>query len=94
MFVVRRGPLRVRVTGGGFVGLVAGASAWRDDAAPSSEEIVATPGPTVEELVDVYRAIQAEHPRPERYRVAMVADQRLVIRLHVATTSTAGSPSS
>jgi hypothetical protein len=37
---------------------------------------------TVEELVDVYRAIAGEHPDWDEYRAAMVKDQRLVIRLH------------
>jgi PPOX class probable F420-dependent enzyme len=38
---------------------------------------------TVEELVDVYRRIQGEHPNWDDYREAMVHDQRLVLRLHV-----------
>ncbi|HEX2575254.1 MAG TPA: PPOX class F420-dependent oxidoreductase [Aquihabitans sp.] len=36
---------------------------------------------TVDELVDVYRALQGEHPVWEDFRRAMVADRRLVIRL-------------
>lgn len=36
---------------------------------------------TVEELVEVYRAIGGEHPNWDEYRAAMVADRRLVIRL-------------
>ena len=36
---------------------------------------------TVEELVDVYRAIAGEHPDWDEYRAAMVADRRLVISL-------------
>jgi PPOX class probable F420-dependent enzyme len=39
---------------------------------------------TVEELIEVYRAIQGEHPDWDDYRGAMVADGRLVVRLHVA----------
>jgi len=40
---------------------------------------------TVEELVDVYRAIRdGEHPDWAEYRAAMVADRRLVVRLRVA----------
>ena len=39
--------------------------------------------PVVEELVEVYRAIQGEHPDWADYRAAMVADRRLVIRLAV-----------
>ncbi|HLL64674.1 MAG TPA: PPOX class F420-dependent oxidoreductase [Micromonosporaceae bacterium] len=38
---------------------------------------------TVDELVDVYRAIQGEHPDWAEYRAAMVADRRLVIRVPV-----------
>lgn len=38
---------------------------------------------TVEELIDVYRAITGEHPDWDDYRRAMVADRRLVIRLRV-----------
>jgi PPOX class probable F420-dependent enzyme len=36
---------------------------------------------TVEELVALYRAIGGEHPNWDDYRAAMVADQRLVLRL-------------
>lgn len=36
---------------------------------------------TVEELIDVYRAISGEHPDWEDYRRAMVEDQRVVLRL-------------
>ena len=38
---------------------------------------------TVAELVDVYRAISGEHPDWDEFRAAMVADRRLVVRLHV-----------
>jgi PPOX class probable F420-dependent enzyme len=38
---------------------------------------------TVEELIDVYRAVAGEHPDWDEYRAAMVADRRLVIRLAV-----------
>ena len=39
---------------------------------------------TVEELVDVFRAIRGEdHPDWDEYRATMVADRRLVARLHV-----------
>jgi PPOX class probable F420-dependent enzyme len=37
--------------------------------------------PTVEELVEVYRAISGEHPHWDEYRASMVADRRVVIRL-------------
>ncbi|MGN9812695.1 PPOX class F420-dependent oxidoreductase [Micromonospora sp. BQ11] len=39
--------------------------------------------PTVEELVGLYRAVQGEHPNWDEFRAAMVAEQRLVLRLHV-----------
>ena len=38
---------------------------------------------TVEELIEVYRAIGGEHSDWDDYRRAMVADRRLVVRLHV-----------
>ncbi|MER7458412.1 PPOX class F420-dependent oxidoreductase [Micromonospora sp. NPDC126480] len=38
---------------------------------------------TVEELVALYRALQGEHPDWDDYRRVMVADRRLVLRLHV-----------
>ena len=40
--------------------------------------------PTVEELIEVYRLIAGkEHPDWDDYRRAMVADGRLVLRIHV-----------
>ncbi len=36
---------------------------------------------TADELVEVYRAIQGEHPDWEEFRAAMVAERRLVVRL-------------
>ncbi|MEV7331119.1 PPOX class F420-dependent oxidoreductase [Micromonospora sp. NPDC093244] len=38
---------------------------------------------TVEELVDLYRALSGEHPDWDEYRQVMVDDRRLVLRLHV-----------
>ncbi|NBE80384.1 PPOX class F420-dependent oxidoreductase [Micromonospora rubida] len=38
---------------------------------------------TVEELVGLYRAVQGEHPDWDDFRAAMVAEGRLVLRLHV-----------
>ncbi|MEU4334759.1 PPOX class F420-dependent oxidoreductase [Micromonospora lupini] len=38
---------------------------------------------TVEELVGLYRSLRGEHPDWADYRNAMVADRRLVLRLHV-----------
>ncbi len=37
---------------------------------------------TVDELVDLYRSLQGEHPDWDEYRAAMVDDRRLVIRIH------------
>lgn len=36
---------------------------------------------TVDELVELYRSLQGEHPDWDEYRAAMVSDQRLVVRL-------------
>jgi PPOX class probable F420-dependent enzyme len=36
---------------------------------------------TVEELIDLYRAVQGEHPDWDDYRAAMVRDRRLVARV-------------
>lgn len=45
---------------------------------------VAPDDDTVEELIEVYRAIRgAEHPDWDEYRDAMVADRRLVVRLRI-----------
>lgn len=38
---------------------------------------------TVDELVDVYRAIAGSHPDWDEYRAAMVADHRLVVTIPV-----------
>ena len=38
---------------------------------------------TVEELIDIYRAIQGEHPDWDDYRRAMVADRRIALRLRI-----------
>jgi PPOX class probable F420-dependent enzyme len=37
----------------------------------------------VEELIDVYRSVQGEHPDWDDFRAAMVKDRRLVLRLRV-----------
>ncbi len=37
--------------------------------------------PTVDELIEVYRALAGEHPDWDQYRATMVADRRLVVRL-------------
>jgi PPOX class probable F420-dependent enzyme len=41
---------------------------------------------TVDELVDVYRAVAGEHPDWDEYRAAMVADRRLVVTIPVERT--------
>lgn len=38
---------------------------------------------TVAELIDIYRAVQGEHPDWEDYRRAMVQDQRIALHLTV-----------
>ena len=38
---------------------------------------------TVEELIDLFRAVQGEHPDWDDYRRAMVDDRRLVVRLPI-----------
>lgn len=43
----------------------------------------AAPGDaTTDELVELYRMLQGEHPDWDEYRAAMVDDRRLVLRLH------------
>jgi PPOX class probable F420-dependent enzyme len=36
-----------------------------------------------DELVEVYRAVQGEHPDWDEYRTVMVDDGRVVVRLHI-----------
>ena len=40
-------------------------------------------GPEVEALVDYYRSAAGEHPDWQEYRTVMVADRRVLLRLHV-----------
>lgn len=40
-------------------------------------------GPEVEALVDYYRRAAGEHPDWDEYRAAMVADRRVLMRMHV-----------
>lgn len=61
---------------------------WGYAVAEGTAELSATSrqldDPTVEELVEVYRLISGqEHPDWDDYRRAMVADGRLVVRIHV-----------
>jgi PPOX class probable F420-dependent enzyme len=47
-------------------------------------EVAAEPNDaTVDELVEIYRAIAGDHPDWDEYRAAMVADNRLVLRVPV-----------
>ncbi len=47
-------------------------------------EVAADPhDPAVEQLVALYRAVQGEHPDWDEYRSAMVAEQRLLLRVRV-----------
>lgn len=39
--------------------------------------------PVVEELIDLFRAVQGEHPDWDDYRAAMVRDRRLIAKLRV-----------
>jgi len=59
---------------------------WRYAVAEGVAELSPVAGaphdPTVEELIDLYRAVQGEHPDWADYRAAMVRDRRLVVRLH------------
>jgi PPOX class probable F420-dependent enzyme len=36
---------------------------------------------TVDELVELYRSLSGEHPKWDEYRAAMVADERVVVRI-------------
>jgi len=55
-----------------------------------SDIAAATDDDAVDELVDIYRLIQGEHPDWDEYRQVMVADKRLVGRL--AVVNAYGSP--
>ncbi|GIF18062.1 PPOX class probable F420-dependent enzyme [Actinoplanes tereljensis] len=77
---LRRDPrVSIKVTAAGGWGYAVGegtaelsAVSWAEDDA------------TVEELIEIYRAIAGkEHPDWDDYRRAMVADGRLVVRIHV-----------
>ncbi|WP_067457415.1 PPOX class F420-dependent oxidoreductase [Actinomadura macra] len=66
---------------------VSSADGWSWAVAEGTAELsetAAAPGDAaVEELVEVYRDIRGDHPDWDEYRRVMVADGRLVIRLHV-----------
>ncbi|MEU1589029.1 PPOX class F420-dependent oxidoreductase [Micromonospora sp. NPDC005710] len=63
-----------------------GAYAVAEGTVTLTDPAVAPTDGTVDELVDVYRRIRGDHPDWADYRAAMVADGRLVIRLHVHRT--------
>ncbi|MER7544044.1 PPOX class F420-dependent oxidoreductase [Actinomadura sp.] len=67
---------------------VSAADGWSYTVAEGTAELSAVAADphdeVVEELIEVYRDIRrAEHPDWDDYRRAMVADRRLVVRLHV-----------
>jgi PPOX class probable F420-dependent enzyme len=54
------------------------------DGTATLSEVTTRPDDTAaEELVQLYRAVSGEHPDWDDYRAAMVAEQRLVVRLAV-----------
>jgi PPOX class probable F420-dependent enzyme len=52
-----------------------------DGTAELSAVAAAPDDAAVDELVELYRSLQGEHPDWDEYRAAMVADRRLVVRL-------------
>nr|WP_296065686.1 PPOX class F420-dependent oxidoreductase [uncultured Actinoplanes sp.] len=75
---LRRDPrISIKVTAPGGWGY-----AVAEGVASFSEVATEPADATVEELIEVYRLIAGEHPDWDDYRRAMVADGRLVVRLH------------
>lgn len=69
--------------------LVSSADGWHYTVLEGTVELSAVAASVddaaVEELIEVYRLVRgADHPDWDDYRRAMVADQRLVARLHIA----------
>ncbi len=66
---------------------VTGNGGWTYAVAEACAELMPTAGApddaSVEELVDIYRAIGGEHPDWDDYRAAMVRDKRVPLLLHV-----------
>ncbi|MDP8976444.1 MAG: PPOX class F420-dependent oxidoreductase [Actinomycetota bacterium] len=62
----------------GWAYLVLDGEAELSDVAADPDDAV------VDELVELYRALEGEHPDWAEYRRAMVEDRRLVVRLHPA----------
>ena len=74
---LRRDPrLSLYVSDGGSYVVAEGIATLSEVASDPDDAAVA-------ELIEVYRDIAGEHPDWDDYRRAMVADRRLVIRLHV-----------
>ncbi|WP_069172169.1 PPOX class F420-dependent oxidoreductase [Streptomyces griseus] len=76
---LRRDPrvsLHVTTEGGGAYAVFEGEATLSAVAAAPDDE-------AVEELVDVYRAVQGEHPDWDEYRTVMVQDRRLVVRFRI-----------
>lgn len=67
--------------------LVMGDSPWQFAVAEAdavlSPVTTDTGDATADELVELYRTLAGEHPDWDEYRAAMVAEGRLVLRLHV-----------
>jgi PPOX class probable F420-dependent enzyme len=67
--------------------LVSGETVWQYAVAEADAELSeVTTDPhdaTADELVDLYRELAGEHPDWDEFRAAMVAEGRLVLRLHV-----------
>ena len=67
--------------------LVMGATPWKyvvAEAEAELGEVTRDPHDAVaDDLVELYRALSGEHPDWEEFRAAMVAQHRLVLRLHV-----------
>ncbi|WP_151523660.1 PPOX class F420-dependent oxidoreductase [Serinicoccus kebangsaanensis] len=66
---------------------VTSSSGWSYAVAQGTVELSPVAGaeddPVVEDLVQLYRDANGEHPDWDEYRQAMVADRRLVVRLRV-----------
>ncbi|MFF2506422.1 PPOX class F420-dependent oxidoreductase [Streptomyces sp. NPDC058067] len=76
---LRRDPrvsLHVATPGGGAYAVYEGIAELSPVAADPGDQ-------AVEELIDVFRGVQGEHPDWDEYRAAMVADRRLVIRFRI-----------
>ncbi|MDQ3734660.1 MAG: PPOX class F420-dependent oxidoreductase [Actinomycetota bacterium] len=69
-----RASLHVRPPDGGGYAVAEGVAQLSQTAADPMDV-------TVEELVDLYRTINGEHPDWDEYRAAMVADRRIVLTI-------------